>query len=93
MVTAIVLAVVVMLTFAGRIAAFVERASDDENARVVVLDSGWRGAGRRRAAHAHPEGLRLLFVAFALGVEMLNLRLRKAPATKSFPPQIPPSSI
>ena len=82
MVAAIVLAVVVMLTFAGRIAAFVERHPTMKMLAlsfliligVVLVAEG---------LHMHiPKGYVYFSMAFALGVEMLNLRLRKAPAQK-----------
>ena len=83
MVTAIVLAVVVMLTFAGRISAFIERHPTMKILAlsfliligVVLVAEG---------LHLHiPKGYVYFSMAFALGIEMLNLRLRKAPAQKS----------
>ena len=82
MVTAVVLAVVVMLTFAGRIAAFVARHPTMKMLAlsfliligVILVAEG---------LHMHiPKGYVYFSMAFALGVEMLNLRLRKAPAPK-----------
>jgi predicted tellurium resistance membrane protein TerC len=92
MVTAIVLAVVVMLTFAGRIATFVDRHPTMKMLAlsfliligVVLMAEG---------LHMHiPKGYVYFAMAFALGVEMLNLRLRKAPAKKSSP-KISPSNV
>jgi predicted tellurium resistance membrane protein TerC len=73
----------VMLTFAGRIAAFIERHPTMKILAlsfliligVVLVAEG---------LHMHiPKGYVYFSMAFALGIEMLNLRLRKAPARKS----------
>lgn len=77
MVTAIVIAVIVMLLFAGAIANFVERHPTMKILAlsflimigVVLMAEGF---------HVHiPKGYVYFAMAFSLGVEMLNLRLRK----------------
>lgn len=85
MVTAIMLAVGVMLVFAGGIAAFIERHPTMKILAlsfliligVVLVAEG---------LHVHfPKGYVYFSMAFALGIEMLNLRLRKT-STKKTPP-------
>jgi predicted tellurium resistance membrane protein TerC len=79
MVAAIVVAVLVMLLFAGAIAGFVDRHPTMKILAlsflimigVVLVAEGF---------HMHiPKGYVYFSMAFALGVEMLNLRLRKSP--------------
>jgi predicted tellurium resistance membrane protein TerC len=79
MVTAIVVAVLVMLLFAGAIAQFVDRHPTMKILAlsfliligVVLVAEGF---------HMHiPKGYVYFSMAFALGVEMLNLRLRRSP--------------
>jgi predicted tellurium resistance membrane protein TerC len=79
MVAAIVIAVLVMLLFAGAIARFVERHPTVKILALsfliligVVLVA--------EAFHMHiPKGYVYFSMFFALGVEMLNLRLRRSP--------------
>lgn len=79
MVAAIVIAVLVMLLFAGAIARFVERHPTVKILAlafliligVVLVAEGF---------HMHiPKGYVYFSMFFALGVEMLNLRLRRSP--------------
>ena len=80
MVTAIVISVLIMLVFAGTIAGFVERHPTLKILAlafliligVVLVAEGF---------HLHiPKGYVYFSMAFALGVELLNLRLRKVTA-------------
>lgn len=80
MIVAVILAVCVMLVFAGKIAAFIERHPTLKMLAlsfliligvVLVVE----------AFHVHvPRGYIYFAMAFSLGVEMLNLRLRKVSA-------------
>ena len=77
MILAVVLAVGVMLIFAGRVSAFVEKHPHAENAGPRVSDPDRRDAGGRSDRQADRQGLPLLrAMGFALGVEFLNLRIR-----------------
>ncbi len=97
MITAVVIAVVVMLTFARRIAAFVERHPTMKMLALsfLILIGVMLVA---EGLHGHiPKGYVYFSMAFALGVELLNMRLRKVsrPVTlhQSYvktPPGVPP---
>ena len=77
MITAVVISIGVMLVFAGRISAFVDRHPTIKMLAlsfliligVMLVAEGF---------HAHiPKGYVYFAMAFSLGVEMLNMRLRK----------------
>jgi predicted tellurium resistance membrane protein TerC len=76
MVTAVVIAVVVMLVFAGPISAFVER---HPSLKILALSFliliGVVLVADGMGQHI-PKGYVYFAMAFSLGVEMLNLRLR-----------------
>lgn len=77
MVTAVVISVVVMLAFAGRISAFVERHPTIKMlALSFLLLIGVMLTADGLGQHI-PKGYIYFAMAFSLGVEMLNLRMRK----------------
>ena len=76
MVAAVVIAVVVMLVFAGPISDFVDRHPTREDAGAVVPDPDRRDAGGGGIGQHIPKGYIYFAMAFSLGVELLNLRLR-----------------
>ncbi len=77
MITAVVVAVGVMLVFAGPIGDFVERHPTVKMLALSFLMLIGVVAGRRRARTSHiPKGYVYFAMAFSVGVEMLNLRLR-----------------
>ena len=59
MVTAVILAVGVMMLSAGPISSFVNRHPDSESTRALVFVADWRLVGWRRPRHAHTERLHL----------------------------------
>ena len=77
MIAAVVIAVGVMLVFAGPISELREAAPDGEDAGAELPAADRHVAGRRGLRPAHPEGLHLLRDGFSVFVEVLNLRLRK----------------
>ena len=76
MVLAIVVAVVVMMFAARPIGEFVDRHPDGEDAGALVPDTGRRGADRRGLGLHIPKGYIYFAMAFSVGVEMLNIRVR-----------------
>ena len=77
MITAVVVAVGVMLVFAGRISNFVHRHPTLKMlALSFLMLIGFTLMAEGFAIHV-PKGYIYFAMAFALGVEMLNLRLRK----------------
>lgn len=87
MITAIVLAVLVMLAFAGAISAFVEKHPTVKMLAMafLILIGGVLVA---EGLHVHvPRGYVYFAMAFSLGVEMLNLRLRKPPPPPAVKPE------
>ena len=67
-----------MMVFAGAISDFIERHPDDQDARALVPDPDRRDARRRRdSGSTSSSGYIYFAMAFSLGVEMLNIRLRK----------------
>ncbi len=80
MITAVVLAVLVMLVFAGAIANFVSRHPTMKMLALsflILIGTALVADG----LHVHiPKGYVYFAMAFSLGVELLNLRLRKVSA-------------
>jgi predicted tellurium resistance membrane protein TerC len=80
MITAVVLAVLVMLVFAGKIAAFVQRHPTMKMlALSFLLLIGFILVAEGLHAHV-PKGYIYFAMAFSLGVELLNMRLRRVAA-------------
>jgi predicted tellurium resistance membrane protein TerC len=91
MIVAVVLAAVVMLIFAGRIAQFIERHPTMKMLALsfllligVMLVVDGFGAGRPEGKRIHiDKGYIYFAMAFSLAVELLNLRMRKAQAFRT----------
>ena len=77
MVAAVVVSVALMMVFAGSHRPLRLFASDDQDARAVVPLRHRRRADRRRLRQDVPKGYIYFAMAFSVGVEMLNLRMRR----------------
>ena len=77
MITAVVIAVVIMLVFAGRISDFVERHPTIKMLALAFLVLIGFNLIAESLHVEIPKGYTYFAMAFATGVEMLNIRLRK----------------